>query len=267
MNPARLTVRELAWGPSRRHCIIDSISFEVAPRQVVAIAGPNGAGKSSLLRCLYRMHRPWRGTVTVDGEDVWRMAPREAALRIAAVPQEVVSDFPFRVRDVVAMGRTPLRRPLSAASRDDRAQVDTAIERLDLAHLSHRLFSTLSGGEKQRALIARALAQQPGLIVLDEPTNHLDVRHQLEILELLRGIGLTIVTTLHDLNLAAAFADRVLLIAGGRLIADGTPAEILTQASIRDVFAVESIIDRHPCFEAPRFAFHLSHRNQGESSC
>jgi iron complex transport system ATP-binding protein len=267
MTPARLTVRDLAWGPSRHLCIIDAISFEVAPRQVVAIAGPNGAGKSSLLRCLYRMHRPWRGTVEVDGENVWRMAPREAALRIAAVPQEVASDFPFRVRDVVAMGRTPRRRPLTASSREDRAHVDSAIERLDLAHLTHRLFSTLSGGEKQRVLIARALAQQPGLIVLDEPTNHLDIRHQLEILVLLRTLDLTIVTTLHDLNLAAAFADRVLLIAAGRLVADGSPAEILTQASIRDVFAVESVIDRHPCFEAPRFAFHLSHRNQGETPC
>ena len=139
--------------------------------------------------------------------------------------------------------------------------------RLELAHLSHRLFSTLSGGERQRVLIARALAQQPGLIVLDEPTNHLDIRHQLEILALLRTLGLTVVTTLHDLNLAAAFADRVLLMAAGRLVADGTPGEILTEASIRDVFAVESVIDRHPCFEAPRFAFHLAQRHQGEMPC
>ena len=266
MNPARLAVCDLTWGPSRRLCIIDAISFEVAPRQVVAIAGPNGAGKSSLLRCLYRMHRPWRGTVAVDGEDVWHMPPREAAMLVAAVPQEVTSDFPFRVRDVVAMGRIPCRRALSS-SRGDRAQVDAAMERLELAHLSHRLFSTLSGGEWQRVLIARALAQQPGLIVLDEPTNHLDIRHQLEILALLRTLGLTVVATLHDLNLAAAFADRVLLMAAGRLVADGTPAEILTEASIRDVFAVESVIDRHPCFEAPRFAFHLAQRNQRDMPC
>ena len=262
LGATALSVRGVCWGPRYRSAIVEDITFDVAPGEVVAIAGPNGAGKTSLLRCLYRIHRPWAGRVAIDGADVWSLAPRDVARRIAAVPQEAPSDVPFRVKDVVAMGRTPRRRSLSW-SEEDRARIQSVMERLDLTHLSQRLFSTLSGGEKQRVMIARALAQEPGMIVLDEPTNFLDIRHQLEILALLRTLGLTIVTTLHDLNLAAAFADRVLLIAGGRLIADGAPAAVLTPPIIRDVFEVETVIDRHPHIAAPRFAFHLNPSPRG----
>ncbi|HWA49102.1 MAG TPA: ABC transporter ATP-binding protein, partial [Dongiaceae bacterium] len=141
---AALTVRDLAWGPTRRAPIVDGITFDLAPQEVLAIVGPNGAGKSSLLRCLYRVNRPWRGGVQVYGEDVWRMPPREAARRIAAVPQEVPADFPFRVRDVVMMGRTARRRARIDWSPEDRAKVGAAMERLDLGHLGDRLFTTLS---------------------------------------------------------------------------------------------------------------------------
>lgn len=260
---AALGVRDVAWGPTRQAPILDGIDFDLAPQEVLAIVGPSGAGKSSLLRCLCRVNRPWRGSIQVFGEDVWRMPPREAARRIAAVPQEVPADFPFRVRDVVMMGRSLRRRARGAWSAEDRAKVGAALARLDLAHLAERLFTTLSGGEKQRVLIARALAQEPGLIVLDEPTSHLDIRHQLEILRLLRDLGVGVVTTLHDLNLAAAFADRVLLLDKGRLVGAGRPDEILTADSIRAAFAVEAAIDRHPWVSAPRFSFHLS----GGKSC
>lgn len=255
---AALTVRDVAWGPTPRAPIVEGIAFDLAPQEVLAIVGPNGAGKSSLLRCLYRVNRPWRGSIQVYGEDIWRMTPREAARRIAAVPQEVPADFPFRVRDVVMMGRTARRRARIDWSPDDRAKVGAAMERLDLAHLAERLFTTLSGGEKQRALIARAVAQEPSLIILDEPTNHLDIRHQLEILRLLRDLNLSVVATLHDLNLAAAFADRVLLLDKGRLVGAGRPDEILTANTIRGAFEVEAAIDRHPWIAAPRFSFHLT---------
>jgi len=257
---AALSVRDVTWGPTRRSPIIEEVTFDLAPQEVLAIVGPNGAGKSSLLRCLYRVNRPWRGIIQVYGEDVWRLGPREAARRIAAVPQEVPADFPFRVRDVVMMGRVARRRARVAWSPEDRAKVGAAMERLDLAHLAERLFATLSGGERQRVLIARALSQEPGLIILDEPTNHLDIRHQLEILRQLRDLGLSVVTTLHDLNLAAAFADRVLLLDKGRLIGAGRPEEILTAQSIRTAFEVEAAIDRHPWVAAPRFSFHLANR-------
>ena len=262
---AALAVRDVAWGPTRHAPIIEAIDFDLAPQEVLAIVGPNGAGKSSLLRCLCRVNRPWRGSVQVYGEDVWRLPPREAARRIAAVPQEAPADFPFRVRDVVMMGRATLRRARPGRSPEDRTKVSAAMERLDLAHLAERLFSTLSSGEKQRALIARALAQEPNLIILDEPTNHLDIRHQLEILRLLRDLGLSVVTALHDLNLAAAFADRVLLLDKGRLVGSGRPDEILTADAIRSTFKVETAVDRHPWVAAPRFSFHLARPGPGGS--
>lgn len=262
---AALAVRDLAWGLTRQAPIIDGIDFDLAPGEVLAIVGPNGAGKSSLLRCLCRVNRPWRGSIQVYGEDVWRLAPREAARRIAAVPQEVPADFPFRVRDVVMMGRAARRYAREGRSPEDRAKVGAAMTRLDLDHLAERLFSTLSGGEKQRVLIARALAQEPSLIVLDEPTNHLDIRHQLGILRLLRDLGLSVITTLHDLNLAAASADRVLLLDKGRLAGAGRPDDILTADAIRTAFSVEAAIDRHPWTAAPRYSFHLANPDSGRS--
>lgn len=261
---AALAVHDVCWGPARGAPIIEGVSFDLAPQQVLAIVGPNGAGKSSLLRCVCRVNRPWRGTIQVHGADVWRMAPRDAARRIAVVPQEVPADFPFRVRDVVMMGRAARRRARVAWNPEDRAKVGAALERLDLTHLEERLFATLSGGEKQRVLIARAVAQEPSLVILDEPTNHLDIRHQLEILQLVRDLGLSVVATLHDLNLAAAFADRVLLLDKGRLIGAGRPDEILTADSIRTAFAVDAAIDRHPWVAAPRFSFHLAGRTPQE---
>lgn len=254
---AALSVRDLTWGHLSGDPIIHAIDFDLAPHEILAIVGPSGAGKTSLLRCLCRMNRPWRGLIQIHGQDVWGLAPREAARRIAAVPQEVPGDFPFRVRDVVMMGRAARRRARASWSAEDRAKIGTALERLDLAPLAERLFASLSGGEKQRALIARALAQEASLVILDELTNHLDIRHQLQIFRLLRELGLTAIATLHDLNLAAAFADRVLLLDKGRLVGAGPAAEVLTAEAIRGSFAVEAAIDRHPWVAAPRFSFHL----------
>ena len=243
---AALSVGNLAWGPSPRQHIIDAISFDVRPGEMLAIVGPNGAGKSSLLRCLFRSHRPLAGSVRLDGEDIWHMAPRAVARKIAAVLQEAPADFPFTVRDVVSLGRIPHQAGMAATTANDTSQVDHALEHLDLSSFGRRSFSSLSGGEKQRVLVARALAQQPSLLILDEPTNHLDIRHQLEILELVKGLGMTVVTSLHHLDLAARYADRVIMLAGGRLVADGMPKTALSPLSIRDVFGVEV----HTCASA-----------------
>jgi iron complex transport system ATP-binding protein len=257
---AALSVRGLAWGPSRRIPILEDISFDVAPQEVLAIVGASGAGKSSLLNCLARASRPWRGEIELFGMDLWQMAPREASRRIAILPQSVPgipADFPFRVRDVVMLGRTARGSPRAARNPADRAKVGAALERLDIAPLAERLFTTLSGGEKQRVLLARALAQEPQLLILDEPTGQLDIHHQLALLGVLRQLGVAIVATLHDLNLAAGFADRVLLLDHGRLRAAGPAEAVLTAEAIRGSFAVEAAIDRHPWMPAPRFSFHL----------
>lgn len=256
--PQRLEVENLAWAPPGRKPVISGVSFALAPGERLAVVGPNGAGKSSLLRCLYRMHRPSAGSVRLDGADLWSLKPREAARKVAAVLQEATPDFAFTVREMVEAGRTPhAAGPFGGAA--GAIAVDAAMTRMEIRHLSERSFATLSGGEKQRTLIARALAQEPGLLVLDEPTNHLDIRHRLEAVELLRGLSLTIVTTLHDLDFAADVADRVLVLRDGRQVAFGDTGETLRPPLIRQSFDVEAEV--RPWRETLRFAFRLPERD------
>ena len=252
--PVRLAVEDLSWGPAGRAPIISGVSFALAPGERLAVVGPNGAGKSSLLRCLYRQNRPTAGRALVDGVDPWTIGSREAARRVAAVLQEAPGDFPFTVREMVEAGRTPHDAGLFTSSASQ-AVVEDAMGRMEIGRLADRRFSTLSGGEKQRTLIARAFAQQPGLLVLDEPTNHLDIRHRLEAMELLRGLDLTIVATLHDLDFASGMADRVLALFEGRQAAFGPPEEVLTPELIRRCFDVETEVE--PWQGGLRFGFRL----------
>jgi iron complex transport system ATP-binding protein len=254
---ARLDVDGLSWGPRPGQHIIANMSLTVAAGERLAIIGPNGAGKSTLLRCLYRAVRPASGSVRLDGIDLWSISPREVAKRIAVVLQETPADFPFSVRDVVMMGRIPHRKGLSRWSERDHDMMAMALNELELRHLSRRQFSCLSGGEKQRVLIARALVQEPEIIILDEPTNHLDIRHQLEILALLKGLGPTIVMTLHDINLAADFATKVAIIQSGRIAGHGTPQEALTAQRISAAFDVTACAHRVVDAEPSRFTFSL----------
>lgn len=253
---ARLEVAGLSWGPVKSRPIIKDITLSVGAGERLALIGPNGAGKSTLLRCLYRGVRPLSGSIRLDGTELWRMGPREVAQRIAVVLQDTPGDFPFSVRDVVMMGRIPHRKGTTRWSDEDHAMTATALARFDLQHLSSRQFASLSGGEKQRTLIARAFAQQPELIILDEPTNHLDIRHQLEILELLREVGPTIVTTLHEINLAVGFATQVAVIRGGRITGCGTPGEVLTPERISAAFDV-SVRRHQDAGPHHRFSFSL----------
>lgn len=248
----------LGWGPRSNLYLVRGVTFDLTAGDRLAIVGPNGAGKTSLLRCLYRSVAPLEGTVEIGGENLWSMPSREAARRIAVVLQEMPADFPFSVRDVVMMGRIPRRQGLSGWNERDRSQVGHAIEHLDLKKLAARQFSTLSGGEKQRVLVARALAQEPEVIILDEPTNHLDIRHQLEILDLLKGLRLTVVTTLHDINLAGDFATHVGLMNGGRMVGFGAPDDVLTPNAVSSIFGVSAVSHAVPGFAASRFSFALS---------
>ena len=253
MTPA-VEVSGVFWGPRRQPDILHDLHFSVAEGEVVAICGANGAGKSSLLRLLYRHQAPRKGTVRLMGRDLWLMKAPEAARIVAAVLQEQPTDFALSTRQIVALGRLPHRKGLGPGSKDN-AVVQAAILRMDLTHLADRAFGTLSGGERQRVMVARALAQEPRVLVLDEPTNHLDIRHQLELLALLRGLGLTVITTLHDLTLAAEFADRILVLAEGRILADAPPDRALCEATIARAFNVTARVDRTG--SAPRFSFQL----------
>ena len=250
-----LVASGLSWSPRGGSPILSDVGFSAARGAILAVCGANGAGKSTLLRMIYRYLRPDAGRITLGGDDVWAMPPRAAACRVAAVLQEQPTDFALTVREMVGLGRTPHRAALSGAGARDAEVIASALHRLDLVRFADKPFGTLSGGERQRVMVARALAQEPELLVLDEPTNHLDIRHQLEVLGLLRSIGLTVVLTIHDLTLAAEHADQVLLLQAGRVLAHGPPADVLTPDVIARAFDVTARIDTRG--RTPRFSFHL----------
>ena len=258
MTPA-VQIERAFWGPKGKADILSDISLSVPQGQIVAICGANGAGKSSLLRLIYRYAAPRQGSVRLMGRDLWFIPAQEAACLVAAVLQEQPTDFALTVRQIVALGRLPHRKgwgaALSAPGSQDATIIAAALCRMDLDQMADRAFGTLSGGERQRVMVARALAQEPQVLVLDEPTNHLDIRHQLELLALLRGLGLTVILTLHDLTLAAEFADRIVVLHQGRILADGPADRALDEPTLARAFNVSARVDRTG--PAPRFSFHL----------
>jgi iron complex transport system ATP-binding protein len=229
--------------------VLHDVDLLVEPGTWTAVVGPNGAGKSTLLRALVGLVRH-TGQVWLDGQDVGRMHPRERATRIGYAPQVPVLPDAIGVRDYVALGRTPYHSLLSGPSHGDRAIVEEALQRLDLGAFAGRSLRTLSGGERQRAVLARALAQQPRLLLLDEPTTALDLGHAQQLLELVDRLrseeGLTVVSTLHDLTLAGQYAQRLVLLAGGAVVASGTPREVLTAEAVATYYGALAEVEDGP---------------------
>jgi iron complex transport system ATP-binding protein len=226
--------------------IVSGIDLTVGDGQFVGLLGPNGSGKSTILKAIYRVNRPSGGRILLDGRDLLALPARDAARRVAVVAQESVSEFDFTVREIVMIGRIPHKRSFSRDTSADHAAVDGAMDRTGCAHLADRSFNTLSGGEKQLALIARALAQGADHLVLDEPTNHLDIQHQVDILELVAGLGVSVLAALHDLSLAALFCGAVHVLAGGRIVAGGPPGAVITPATIRAAYGADVLVIEHP---------------------
>ncbi|TXS04671.1 ABC transporter ATP-binding protein [Streptomyces sp. col6] len=222
--------------------LLDGVTLAPQPGTTVGLIGPNGSGKSTLLRILAGLLAPHAGTVTLDGEPLAAAGRRQVARRVAVVDQHAVTQDELSVLDVVRLGRIPHRRAWSAPTGEDAAAVDAALERTGLTGLRERSWHTLSGGERQRVQIARALAQQPRELLLDEPTNHLDIQHQLELLSLVASLPLTAVIALHDLNLAAMFCDRIVVLSGGRAVAGGTPEQVITEELIEEVYRVRAVV-------------------------
>ncbi|WDZ96662.1 ABC transporter ATP-binding protein [Herbaspirillum sp. WKF16] len=224
--------------------ILAGVSLDAAPGEVVALLGPNGAGKSTLLRCVNQIAGRYRGRIAIDGRDAVAMAPRELARAVSWVPQQAGSAMALRVIDMVLLGRAPHRRGGSAAHDLDVAL--RAIERLRLQDLALRAVDQLSGGERQRVMLARAIAQEGRLMLLDEPTSDLDLRHQVEVMQAVREIartrGAAMLVAIHDLALAARFADRLVMLAHGRVHADGPWREVLTPDNIRTVYGVHATV-------------------------
>ncbi|MFD5319988.1 ABC transporter ATP-binding protein [Streptomyces sp. NPDC127098] len=255
-HPARLRLDALRVTIDGRD-LVRHLSLEAGAGRVTGLVGPNGSGKSTALRCVYRALAPTGGAVRLDDRDLLTLPRRESARAVAALTQENGTELDFTAWEIVALGRTPHLRgnqPLDARERDlcRRAMAD-----LDVLHLADRGVLTLSGGERQRVLAARALVQEPAVLVLDEPTNHLDIRHQIQLLSLLRRTGTTVLVVLHDLNLAAAVCDRVGVLADGALVAAGTPRDVLTPRLVREVFGVEATVVPHPLTGDPQLLYSL----------
>lgn len=220
--------------------ILHGIDFTAGDRSLVGVIGPNGSGKSTLLKCIYRVLKPSAGAVFVDGQPLSEYRVRDSAKKIAVLAQHNFYNFEFTVQDVVLMGRAPHKRALERDSAADFKIVHEAMERVGVASLRDRLFSTLSGGEQQRVLLARALAQQTPCLILDEPTNHLDIKYQLELLDLVRSLDRTVIAAIHDLNIAAMYCDTIFVMQSGCIVAAGAPRDVLTRSLIRSVYEVDA---------------------------
>ena len=220
--------------------ILHGITADLPTDRFVALLGPNGCGKSTLLKHLYRVHRIQEGRVTMDDTPLADIPLRAAAQEIGVMGQFHAVDFDFSVEEITLMGRAPYKESFEDDTEEDYALVRAALERVGMADAAARSFNELSGGEQQRVMLARVLVQEPKLLILDEPTNHLDIKYQLHILELVKGLNIGVIAALHDLNLAAMYADLIVVMKAGRIERIGTPNEIITAEMLAHIYGVNA---------------------------
>ncbi len=244
-----MKIRDLTGGYGDE-MIVKNISFEIQKGEFLGIIGPNGSGKSTLLRLMSRVLSPRKGEIQLEGKDVQHMDLKRLSQKVAFVPQETMFNFSFSVEEIVLMGRIPHLKRTQQESKKDYIIAEHAMALTDTLSLKNRNMDELSAGERQRVIIARALAQEPNLLFLDEPTSHLDIGHQIQMLDLLKKLNkeasLTILIVLHDLNLASEYCSRILLFEKGRIYSDGTPQEVLTYQNIEAVYKTLVIVQNNP---------------------
>ncbi|MFE2930357.1 ABC transporter ATP-binding protein [Streptomyces sp. NPDC059278] len=226
--------------------VVRDVSLKVADGRFVGVVGPNGCGKSTFLKSIYKVVAPDSGTAVLDGLDLLASRPGAVFTRLAVVAQFNDLSFDFTVAEMVAMGRTPHKRPLETTGERDREIVRRALRRVHMDDYARRSFRTLSGGERQRVVLARALAQEPAFLILDEPTNHLDIKHQLEIFSIVKELGIGVLAALHDLPMAASYCDELYVLKEGAVVTHGPPDEVLTRELIHEVYEVECETYRNP---------------------
>lgn len=243
------------YGGYGREIVLKDISFDINKGEFLGVIGPNGAGKSTLLKLMSRVLYPQKGSILFEDKDITKINLKELCRKAAFVPQETAVGFPFSVWEMVMMGRIPHLKRLQVETKHDHCVAQEALAMTDSLHLKEKDISRLSAGERQRVIIARALAQEPVLLFLDEPTSHLDIGHQAQILDLLKRLNrqacLTVIMVLHDLNLAGEYCDRLILLNDGRVFKDGTPEEVLTYQNIEEVYRTVVIVSKNPVSSKP----------------
>ncbi len=235
--------------------VLDDVDLSVASGEMVGLLGPNGSGKTTLVKLASGVLKPLAGDIRLDDADLRSLSRKAVARSVAVMPQYFHIPFAFTVGEVIALGRLPFIRTIAGETAADREAVSSAMAVVGIADLAERRFDELSGGERQKVVLAMALAQQPRLLLLDEPTAHLDISYQIEILEqvsrLNRDRGVTVIAAMHDLNLASLYFDRLVLLKEGRVRTDGRPVDVITEDTLQTVFSAPVTVERHPLNGAP----------------
>lgn len=219
--------------------IVKSVSLNADDQKFIGIIGPNGSGKSTLLKCIYRVLKPSEGTIYMDQKNLDSLSYKESAKKSAVVAQHNYYNFDFTVLEVVMMGRAPHKRQMERDNPQDYEIAHESLLKVDMEGYKDRIFSTLSGGEQQRIILARALAQKTQCLILDEPTNHLDIKHQLQILNIVKSMDFTVIAALHDLNIAAMYCDYIYVLKDGEIKGSGTPKEIFRKEFLKEIYEVD----------------------------
>jgi iron complex transport system ATP-binding protein len=220
--------------------ILNGIDIKADNKEFIGIIGPNGSGKSTLLKCLYRNLIPTKGAIYIDNKSLDHISIKESSKKVGVVSQHNNHGFDFSVLEMVLMGRSPYKKLMDRDTKEDYDIVYEAINKVNIQHLKNRSFNSLSGGEQQRVILARALAQNTECLILDEPTNHLDIKYQLQLMDIVKKLNIEVIAAIHDLNIAAMYCDKIYVLKNGNIVAYGTPDEVLTKELIKEVYDVEA---------------------------
>ena len=240
-----LETRQVSVTLSKKE-IVKQASLKVREKEFVGLLGPNGSGKTTLLKSIYRVLKPSHGAILIDGGNIDALSHRDTARRMGVVSQFNNLSFDFTVEEMVLMGRSPHKSAFDRDTEEDYRIAEEALRRVEMLPFKDRSFMTLSGGEKQRIILARALAQQVEMLILDEPTNHLDIKYQIQIMDVVKSMGVGVLAALHDLNLTLMYCTYVYVLKDGRIVAHGKTEEVITEALIREVYEVDCAVARNP---------------------
>ena len=256
----KIQVKNLRFSIDNKE-ILKDISFDIPKGSFVGIIGPNGSGKSTLLKNIYRLYKPSSGKIILDNKDLSKMKDKECAKEIAVLAQESNSQFDFTVDQIVKMGRYPYKSVIEDYSKDDLKMVLEMLKKVGLDDYSYRSFSNLSGGEKQRALIARALVQNTDFLILDEPTNHLDIGYQIQLMDLVKSMNITTLSAIHDMNIASMYCDYLIVMKDGQIKKFGNVEEVITSETLKEIFGVNAYVGKNPINQKLQVSFMHTHEH------